>query len=248
MFHLFGPAAKPIFYLALVGLGLACLAAILPTGLLISSVLAEFLQGNGINWLTSIIFDPRNLQSLVNSLIVAISVSISLSIISPILALTLYWIELNGDAWIYSLSLIPVLMPDYLVGVAGRAMLEPSFGILAGFIPEQIFAARFSALAVIAIVVTLKWLPLIVVVIDARLGSIRPSILRQAMLDFGNPISRIRVTLLPEIIRIIPLIIAFGFLIGFRQHELAIELTANGRGFSAELWSNWNYRTIYEFF
>jgi ABC-type Fe3+ transport system permease subunit len=100
MFHLFGSAAKPIFYLSLLGLGLACLAATLPTGLLITSVLAEFIKGNGIDWFASIIFDPRNLQSLINSVIVALTVSISLTIISPILALALYWLGLNGDTWI----------------------------------------------------------------------------------------------------------------------------------------------------
>jgi ABC-type sugar transport system permease subunit len=54
--------------------------------------------------------------------------------------------------------------------------------------------------------------------------------------------------LFPRIMQIFPLLSIFSFLVGFRQYELARELTASGAGFRAEMWTSWNYRTIYEFF
>ncbi|MEO0646296.1 MAG: hypothetical protein AAFZ17_09115 [Cyanobacteria bacterium J06650_10] len=248
MFRLFGSEARYVTFILVFGLGIACLFSILPILLILTNVYLELVQGRGLEWLINTIQDFRNIHALTNSFLVAIAVSFCLTTVSVALAFIIHACDLTGDIWIYTLSLIPVLMPDYLVGVVGRALLEPRFGILSGFTPENVFTERFSALIVLIAIVVVKWLPLVTIIIDARISTIKPELIRQARLDFDSFLRRFQFTALPEIVKVLPLIFAFGFLIGFRQHELSIELTANGAGFSAEMWSTWNYRTIYEFF
>lgn len=191
--------------------------------------------------------DPRNLSAMANSLIVGATVGSTLSLASTLIALAFRWCGLTGNKLIYLLSIVPLIIPDYVFGVAGRVVFDPSIGLLAGVMPETLLINRGSALLLVALVVFIKWLPIMIVFADSAILSMRASALHQTQLDFPSFWRAVRLVYLPELRRTIPIIASLGFLIGFRQHELAYELTSSGGGFDAETWSSWNYRVIFEF-
>lgn len=238
-----------ILPLALVVVGLLCaiLFAALPAILILIANINSIASGHSEE-LFRAISDPRNLQALANSVIVAIVVSLLTTGLAIFGAVIIYTYRASGDAAIYAVAMIPVFIPDYLFGLVAHTIVEPQFGILRTYVPDTIFTGRGSALASVAAATVLKWLPPSVIMVDAQIASTPSSIIRQGQLDFSSQRRFIKVAFGPRLARVIPLLAVFTFLLGFRQQELATELTANGSGFRAEMWSNWNYRTIYEFF
>jgi ABC-type sugar transport system permease subunit len=86
-----------------------------------------------------------------------------------------------------------------------------------------------------------------IVLADVSIYSIEQETLFQAKMDFKSFKKSARYVYLPKMKEVLFIIFSIGFLIGFRQHELAYELTSSGGGFTAETWSYWNYREMFEF-
>jgi ABC-type sugar transport system permease subunit len=191
--------------------------------------------------------DPRYIDALLNSLGVGIGMTLLLTLGSCCIALVFRRLDLTGNPFIYAVSAIPLLVPDFAFGVAGRMVLDPSVGLLGRFLPPELLIDRIWALSAVIAVATLKWLPVMTVVADASLASIPERQQDQIRIDFSSYLEAIRLVYLPSMTPQLLLIASLSFLIGFRQHELALELTSSGGGFAAELWSSWNYRVIFEF-
>ena len=244
--QLYGSSAKSLELAGLIGVGAGIAFALLPI-LLIILIVSSGIEDFSASKALSVVFDERNLMALTNSLAVGIATAVLVVTLSTTVALVLNRINMTGDPLIYSLAFISLLIPDYVVGVASYALLEPQFGLLASILPDWLLADRTSALLCVTAVVIVKWLPMLSVIIDARIASIPCEKLRQAKLDFETYSQQVKYVIGPEIIRLIPLLLTFIFLIGFRQQELAAQLTSQGGGYSAEMWASWNYRVIYQF-
>ncbi|WP_295879793.1 hypothetical protein [uncultured Thiohalocapsa sp.] len=187
------------------------------------------------------------MQALANSLWVAGGLTLVLTGGSAAIALLFKHLALTGSPFIYALSAIPLLIPDFAFGVAARMVLDPSVGLLGQALPSTLLIDRPSALLAVIMVAALKWLPVMTVVADASLASIPAGQQAQILLDFRSFGRAVRLAYLPYMRGELLLVASLSFLIGFRQHELAMELTAGGAGFVAELWSPWNHRQIFEF-
>lgn len=191
--------------------------------------------------------DSRHLNATFNSLLLALGTSLVLVAVSTAGALVFRWARLTGHRLIYALSVVPLLIPDYVFGVLGRAVLDPSTGMLSGWVPSTLLINRYSALGAVLGVSLMKWLPVMMVVADSSLLGLGRDVLGQIEMDFSKFRRAATTVYLPEMGSTLLLIAGFGFLIGFRQHELAFELTSGGGGFSAETWSHWNYRVLFSF-
>lgn len=247
IFLLFGKKAKLISIIAWSSICLAFLGAIVP---LIFIVYSSFFEGESVKSITEVINilkDSRHLQSIANSFFVALIVSASLTLISAGSALTFKWCNLTGNKLVYSLSIIPLLIPDQVFGIAGRVLLDPSIGILSKWMPEDLIINRYSALLVVSIFVVLKWLPVMIAMADISIFTIEQEKIFQTQMDFKSFKKATWYVYLPKMKETLFIIGSIGFLIGFRQHELAYELTSSGGGFTAETWSYWNYREMFEF-
>jgi ABC-type sugar transport system permease subunit len=71
--------------------------------------------------------------------------------------------------------------------------------------------------------------------------------LYQARMDYKSFFKAARFVYIPQMKEVLLVIASLGFLIGFRQHELAYELNSGGGGFVAETWSYWNYEVMFGF-
>jgi ABC-type sugar transport system permease subunit len=247
IFLLYGKKARLVSVIAWSSIFLAFLGSIVPFVFIIYS---SFFERNGLKNISEVIntlTDVRHLQPLVNSFFIAIFVSVTVTVTSAATALVFRWCDLTGNRFIYSLSIIPLLIPDQVFGIAGRVLLDPSIGILSKWMPSGLIINRFSALLVVSIFVIFKWLPVMIVFADLSIYSIGQEILFQVKMDFKSFKKSARYVYLPKMKEVLFIIFCLGYLIGFRQHELAYELTSSGGGFNAETWSYWNYREMFEF-
>jgi len=244
---LFGKSARWLSIISWIALVLALSQAIIP---MIFIVYSGFIDDNAIKNLSDMLEiwkDYRHVQATINSFILSLIVSSVLTIISAVAALVYRWCGLTGNRYIYGISIIPLLIPDQVFGVAGRVVFDPSIGILAGWLPATLLLERFSALSLSSMVTIAKWLPAMIVVADSSILSMGHTTLFQVKMDFTSFLRAIRFVYLPQMKEVLFIIFSLGFLIGFRQHELAYELTSSGGGFAAETWSLWNYREVFEF-
>ncbi|MCD4665901.1 MAG: hypothetical protein K8R68_11580, partial [Bacteroidales bacterium] len=190
--------------------------------------------------------DSRHLSSLLNSFLLAFFVATVITILSFFISLLFRKINLTGNRIIYGLAIIPVFIPDQVFGIAGRIIFDPTIGLLSG-ICKSIIIDRYSSLLLVAFFVILKWLPLMIVLCDAVINAIPKDEYFQIIMDHKSFVKQTKYTFLPHLKGILILIFSIMFLIGFRQHELAYELTSSGGGFVSETWSLWNYKEIFEF-
>jgi len=243
---LFGRAARVLSVLFWATVVLAATSAIFP---LLFIIFFGIFGGQiaGISEVIRIWVDSRHLNAVINSLFLAVGTSLLLVALSTAVALVFRWARLTGHRLIYALSVVPFLIPDYVFGVLGRAVLDPSTGLLSGWVSSSLLINRYSALGTVLVVSIVKWLPVMVVVADSSLLGLGRDYLNQIEMDFSKFRSAAATVYLPEMSTTLLVIAGFGFLVGFRQHELAYELTSGGRGFSAETWSHWNYRVLFSF-
>jgi ABC-type sugar transport system permease subunit len=193
------------------------------------------------------IADPRNVSALANSLVVAGMTGVLLAFVTAVGGLALCFCGLTGLRWGFLLAVLPLCLPDIVVGVVGRALVDPGIGLLRSLSPSTLLLDRTTALMLVAGVVALKWAPLAISVGDYSLSRLGTPRLAQAEMDFGSFWLATRVVHWPKLRDAVGVMGALGLLIGFRQHELAVSLTSSGAGFASELWAPWNQKVLFSF-
>ncbi len=241
---LFGNTRYSIKVMTTGAFALSILAAVMPFVFIIVSALS--LQNFSFSRFVHIVGDPRHLASLANSFFIAFVAAVLITILSFVIALFFRKINLTGNRIIYALAIIPIFIPDQVFGIAGRIVFDPSIGIFADTFSTLIIN-RYSSLILVVLFVILKWLPLMIVLCDAVIGSIPKDEYYQTIMDHRSFFRQVKYTYYPYSQGILILIFSIMFLIGFRQHEMAFELTSSGGGFVSETWSLWNYKEIFEF-
>lgn len=247
IFLLFGRSAKIIEIFALTSIGIAFLGAIFPIIFFAYSIISDLNYTGNFNRIIKILLDERHINAIFNSFFIATIFGVLLTFLSGAIALIFRWVKLTGNTFIYGLSVIPLLIPDYVFGIAGRILLDPTIGIMSSVISKSILINKISALFLITICILIKWLPSMIIIADASILLIEQEVKFQIQMDFKSFYKSVLYVYLPEMKKVLLLIGCIGFLIGFRQHELVTELTSSGGGFSAETWSIWNYKELYEF-
>ena len=242
--QLYGDSSKFLRLISALAVFLAVLQAVFAFVFIIVTIITS---NYNFSSLVTILTDNRLLNSVFNSLELAIVTSVAPTLVSATFAFGFHFFNLTGNKIIYSFSIIPLLIPDQIFGIAGRMIFDPSIGLLHNIVPKTLLIDRQSALILVANVTLIKWLPVMIVAMDASILGLGKDKLYQIKMDYPNFFDAIERVLIPNMKEIIVIVLSFGFLIGFRQHELAYELTSSGGGFVAETWSYWNYRVMFEF-
>lgn len=225
---------------------LCCIQALAPVSVIAWAFLRTLLAGNGQH-VFEIWGDSRFLAALFNSVLIGISVAFLLGTLTTFFAAMLFWTDLTGNRIFYAICLIPLLIPDYVFGLTGRMVFDPTIGLLNSVVPDSLLVMRSSSLLLIVGLVVLKWLPPLYVLADLRIQGLSDRLRDQIHLDCGSFFSAFKLILGRRLLPISLLIACFGFLTGFRVQELATELTSGGGGLSGETWPVWNYRVLFEF-
>lgn len=244
---LYGNSINWLRIVCWLAISLAAAQAILSLFFIIYSGFVSENKIYGIKGIIDIWSDPRYLHAILNSFYLALVVSVTLTFLSAAVSLIFRWSDLTGNKFIYSLSIIPLLIPDQVFGIVGRMVFDPSIGILGNLFPKSLLINHYSAIGLIGIVTVIKWLPVMIVVSDSSILSMGKDKLFQISMDYSSFLRAVRSVYLPQMKNVLFIIFSLGFLIGFKQHELAYELTSGGGGFVAETWSFWNYRVMFEF-
>lgn len=245
--QLYGNSINWLRIVCWMAISLAAAQAILSLFFIIYSGFVSENHIYGIKGIIDIWSDPRYLHAILNSFYLALVVSVTLTLLSATVSLIFRWCYLTGNKFIYSLSIIPLLIPDQVFGIVGRMVFDPSIGILGNLFPKSLLIDHYSAIGLIGIVTVIKWLPVMIVVSDSSILAMGRDELFQISMDYSSFLKAVRSVYLPQMKNVLFIIFSLGFLIGFRQHELAYELTSSGGGFVAETWSIWNYRVMFEF-
>lgn len=242
---LFGDTNKSIKFFALSGFSLAIIGAIMPFVLLVIILAGK--EGLSLPVIINTLFDTRHLNSLLNSFFLSVIIAGIVTLLSCLIALLFRKLDLTGNRIIYGLAIIPAFIPDQVVGIIGRIVFDPTIGLLSDVSNQSLLMGRFSSLLLVVLFVVLKWLPLMVILCDAMIYSIPNDLYYITIMDMESFGKQVRYTYLPQMKNILIIIFAILFLLGFRQHELVIELTSSGPGFTSETWSLWNYKQVFAF-
>lgn len=246
--RLFGRAAFSVgaaYYLLIAA---AVLAAAFPVGFIIWQLPQVGVdRAFDLSSLWSVWTDPRHLSASGNSLLLAGLMSSLLACGACLSSLGVRWGGQGVHPLFYGLCFLPLLIPDYVVGVAGRTVLDPTIGLLSRWLPKDVLIGRFTGLLAIAVVAAVKWIPVMFVIVDSSVEALGREKLYQVRLDYASFKAAARKVYLPQMKNAVIVVASLGFLIGFRQHQLANELTSGGGGFVSETWSIWNHRVLFEF-
>jgi len=104
----------------------ALATALAPLAFILVVSFSEYHALGGGDGLIAEWLDDRNVNAMGNSLAVGFGVAVLLTVISILAALCFRWCNLTGHSTIYMLSILPLTVPDYVFGVAGRVMFDPS--------------------------------------------------------------------------------------------------------------------------
>jgi multiple sugar transport system permease protein len=195
----------------------------------------------------SVISDSRDIGGLLNSLYVGFISSFILIVLGLFIAMLMLWCGLSGNLRIYILSVLPILIPDRLWGIAGRILFDPTIGLFSSMVPQTLIINYSSSIFLIVLILMLKWLPIISVAIDAIIVTMGIEKVAQIKMDFKSQYKACFTVYMPYLRDPLIMIGCLVFLIGFRQHEMITELTSSGGGLVVESWSIWNYKELFEF-
>jgi multiple sugar transport system permease protein len=243
--NLFGNTKRTIKFLALTSFIISLIGALLPLIFLLMTLISD--KNICLNLITEVLEDKRFISSLENSFFLSLLPATLITILSCIAALFFRKIDLTGNKWLYGLAIIPAFIPDQVFGIAGRMILDPTIGLLSEQVAKNLLVGRFYSLLLVTFFLLIKWLPLMIVLCDSMIAAIPSDLYFSSKMDFKSFFLQTRYTYIPHLKEVLVLIFAIMFLIGFRQHELAFELTSSSGGFVSESWSLWNYKQIFSF-
>lgn len=242
---LYGNTKQTIKFLALTSIIISVFGALLPFFFLIITLISD--SNIDFTFILNVLTDNRFVSSLENSLLLSIFSATIITTLSCIGALFFRKIDLTSNKLLYGLAIIPAFVPDQVFGIAGRMLFDPTIGLISDQIAKNILVDRYSSLLLVSFILIMKWLPLMTILCDAIIAAIPIDLYYSTKMDFKSFFLQTRYTYFPNLKEVLILIFAIMFLIGFRQHELAFELTSSSSGFASETWSLWNYKQVFSF-
>src|SRR3712207_5325008 len=142
------------------------------------------------NW-TNLVTDPDVRSSWVISgiyFVATVGLEMVLGIAIALLVHEIIW----GKNLAISLLLMPMFIAPVIVGLLGRFMVNPTYGLYAwvldttGIFTGNILGSKGSALAAVVLMDVWEWTPLITIIVLAGLASMPEEVLEAAKVDGAN--------------------------------------------------------------
>ena len=134
-----------------------------------------------------------------------------------------------------SLVLIPMFIAPVIVGLLGRFMVNPTYGLYAWVLREagiydgNILGGSVSAFVAVVLMDVWEWTPLIALITLAGLVSIQPQVLEAARVDGANYFERLRHIVLPSITGIVIVALLIRSMDALSYFDIIWQATNGGR-------------------
>lgn len=191
--------------------------------------------------------DPRFWSSTTVSLTLGLAVGMLLAICGTVAASAYLASGTRPPRLLLVVAVASALTPDLVHALAWRSALQPNFV----FIPEIVRAAfagnSNGQFGLVAFAIFIKWLPLTTLIAWAATPKKRIALYRTTLLAEGHSFFAFRMAFGPHLRRIALLLLCFGLILGFRQHEISEILFAGGAAFAVEGLSQWSIKVALSF-
>ncbi|WP_102158896.1 carbohydrate ABC transporter permease [Zhihengliuella halotolerans] len=138
----------------------------------------------------------------------------------------------RGRGLVLPLILLPMFVAPSIVGLLGRYLLDPTFGLYANLlqsigITQDVLGHPVSAFAAVVLMDVWEWTPLIALITLAGLSGVNPSVLEAASLDGASEWKKFWHMVLPSIRPILLVAILIRSMDAVRYFDI-IYVTTNG--------------------
>jgi multiple sugar transport system permease protein len=153
-----------------------------------------------------------------------------------------------------SLVLIPMFIAPVIVGLLGRFMVNPTYGLYAWVLRESglyggnILGDSVSAFVAVVLMDVWEWTPLVALITLAGLVSIQPQVLEAARVDGANYFERLRHIVLPSITGIVIVALLIRSMDALRYFDIIWQATNGGPANATKIIPLRLYESAFRFF
>lgn len=153
-----------------------------------------------------------------------------------------------------SLLLMPMFIAPVIVGLLGRFLVDPTYGLYAWVLKttdlytHNILGSKGSALAAVILMDVWEWTPLIIIIVLAGLASMPEEVLEAAMVDGANYWQRLRHMVLPFISGVVIVALLIRSMDAIRYFDIIFITTNGGPADATKIIPIRLYETAFRFF
>jgi multiple sugar transport system permease protein len=153
-----------------------------------------------------------------------------------------------------SLLLMPMFIAPVIVGLLGRFLVDPTYGLYAWVLEttdlytHNILGSKGSALAAVILMDVWEWTPLIIIIVLAGLASMPEEVLEAAMVDGANYWQRLRHMVLPFISGVVIVALLIRSMDAIRYFDIIFVTTNGGPADATKIIPIRLYETAFRFF
>jgi multiple sugar transport system permease protein len=153
-----------------------------------------------------------------------------------------------------SLVLIPMFIAPVMVGLLGRFLVNPTYGLYAWVLRESglydgnILGGSVSAFVAVVLMDVWEWTPLVALITLAGLVSIQPQVLEAARVDGANYFERLRHIVLPSITGIVIVALLIRSMDALRYFDIIWQATNGGPANATKIIPLRLYESAFRFF
>jgi multiple sugar transport system permease protein len=159
-----------------------------------------------------------------------------------------------GKNLVISLLLMPMFIAPVIVGLLGRFLVDPTYGLYAWVLKttdlytHNILGSKGSALAAVILMDVWEWTPLIIIIVLAGLASMPEEVLEAAMVDGANYWQRLRHMVLPFISGVVIVALLIRSMDAIRYFDIIFITTNGGPADATKIIPIRLYETAFRFF
>lgn len=153
-----------------------------------------------------------------------------------------------------SLLLMPMFIAPVIVGLLGRFLVDPTYGLYAWVLRESglyggnILGGSVSAFVAVVLMDVWEWTPLVALITLAGLVSIQPQVLEAARVDGANYFERLRHIVLPSITGIVIVALLIRSMDALRYFDIIWQATNGGPANATKIIPLRLYESAFRFF
>jgi multiple sugar transport system permease protein len=204
------------------------------------------------NW-TNLFTDPDVRSSWIISgiyFVGTVGLEMTLGIAIALLVHEIVW----GKNLAISLLLMPMFIAPVIVGLLGRFLVNPTYGLYAwvlnttGLFTGNILGSEVSALVAVILMDVWEWTPLITIIVLAGLASMPEEVLEAAKVDGANYWQRLRHMVMPFISGVVSVALLIRSMDAIRYFDIIFITTGGGPADATKIIPIRLYETAFRFF